>query len=318
METSGTRISYTAYGHNNGFNEGYVFMERMNNQTRKVADLGLINKGETKTVDMKNVINELGTDNEPGIYFITIKTGTDYKRMVFMSLYYDGDSVWTCRIDGSSYSIDVWNKLIGNLNPATCLEMYMGNKNYPITYPTSGTDGCCNHVKKWCELSDEIILNDTWSDEAKVFAMVLWLTKNCAYDNWRVHANNNKSRATLADNWKDDNLWMYYNHVGQCWDFANALTIMCRHQGIPCTSVENSGHTVNAVWLNNEWVAIDVSTLVEHACDTEDTNPDKWVKNYNRELYSQAYGYYDPSMDTYNQAIATPGTTLLTGKGNPM
>ena len=318
VNTSGTKISYTEYGHNENFCEGYVSIEKRNSRNENSVDLGLIKKDETRTVDMKDVIDKLGTGDDPGIYVIKIMTGKEHDWDVCMNLYYDGSSVRTCRINGDPQDIDSWNKLIGNLDPAKCLEMYVGNKNYPITYPTSGTNGCCNHVEEWCELSDEIIKYDIWSDEAKVFAMVHWLNKNCAYDNWRVKTNNNKSRATLAGNWKDDSLWMYYNHVGQCWDFANAMTIMCRHHGIPCTSVENRGHTVNAVWLDNEWVAIDVSALVEHACNTEDTDADKWDKNYDWYPFSSVYGYYDSSMDTYNQAIATPGTTLSTGKGNPV
>lgn len=318
VKISGTMISYTEYGHNDAFHEGYVYIEKRNNPNGKIVELGLIKKGETRTVDMKNVINELGAGDDPGIYVIKLMIGEDQEVDVCMNLYYDGSSVWTCRINGDPQSIDRWNKLIGNLDPATCLEMYVGNKNYPITYPTSGTNGCCNHVEEWCELSDEIIKSDTWSDEAKVFAMVYWLTQNCAYDNWRVNTNHNTSRATLTGNWTDDSLWMYYNHVGQCWDFQNALTIMCRHQGIPCTSIENEYHTVNAVWLDNEWVAIDVSALVKHACNTEDTDAEKWDKNYNRCSYSSCYGYYDGTMDTYNQCIATPGTTLSTGNGNPV
>ena len=72
---------------------------------------------------------------------------------------------------------------------------------------------------------------------------------------------NNRSRATLAEDWTNDNLFSYYNHVGNCYDYANIMTIMCRHLGIPCTTVENSYHTANAVWMDGEWVCIDVSVL---------------------------------------------------------
>ena len=196
--------------------------------------------------------------------------------------------------------------------------MYVGNKNNPITYPTSGTNGACNHVQKWCDLSDEIIKIDTWSDEMKVFALVKYLTQNYAYDDYRVNTLNNTSRAMKKGVWSDDNLFMYYNKVGQCWDFANALTIMCRHQGIPCTSAENDGHTVNAVWMCGEWIAIDVSSLVSNHCDTEDTDPKNW-KHYRTGAYNRFYGYYDGTMETYNQALATPETTLSNRSGkNPM
>lgn len=121
-----------------------------------------------------------------------------------------------------------------------------------------------------------------------------------------------------TNSWNDDNLWLYYNKVGQCWDFANVMTIMCRHHGIPCTSVENEGHTINAVWMNGEWIGINVSALVANHCDTKDTDTKNW-KHYRTGTYKQCYGYYDGAMNTYNQALATPETTLSTGSGkNPM
>ena len=196
--------------------------------------------------------------------------------------------------------------------------MYVGSKTIPITYPTSGTDGNCNHVQEWCDISDEIIIDDNWSDEAKVFAFVLYLSRNYAYDDWRVSYNNNKSRATLAGRWDDASLWTLENRVGTCWDMANIMTIMCRHHGIPCTSVENNHHTVNAVWLRGEWVAIDVSSLLQHHCYTEDTAPDGWIYRHDGS-WSSYYGYYDYMMDTYNQALATPETTLSNKSGkNPI
>ena len=236
-----------------------------------------------------------------------------------ISLFYDGKKIQTCQENSQSqHDVDKWNALTKNIDPDTCLSMYVGNKGNPITYPTSGTSGACNHVQKWCDLSDEIITIPDWSDEMKVFALVLYLTKNYAYDDYRVSILNNTSRAMKDNAWTDDNHFMFFNKVGQCWDFANALTIMCRHQGIPCTSVENEGHTVNAVYMCGEWIAIDVSSLVSNHCDTEDTNPDNW-KHYRTGAYNQYYGYYDGTMDTYNQALATPETTLSNRSGkNPM
>ncbi len=211
-----------------------------------------------------------------------------------------------------------WNEVIGSLDPATCVEMYVGTPSVPITYPTSGQNGNCNHVQEWCDLSERIITNDAWSDEEKVYALVQCLIENYAYDNYRVITLKNVSRANKDNAWSDDNHFMFYNHVGQCWDFANALCIMCRHQGIPCTSAENSYHTVNAVWLDGEWVAIDVSAMTKYYCNTEDTSRKFWMDRCEDDS-NRYYCYYDDNMDTYNQALATPETTLSTRSGkNPM
>lgn len=307
-------VDYTMYSHSNQIDDGTVTIER----SAYSADLGAIKVDETKTFDIKAIIAQMGVQNAEGIYTLSLKFGV-YKNPVSILLYYDGNKVQTCwKTACTQHDIDRWNEIVSKLDPKDYVKMYVGNKNNPITYPTSGTGGACNHVQEWCDLSDEIIKKPEWSNEAKVYAMVMYLTRNYAYDDYRVSVLDNASRAMTTNSWNDDNLWLYYNKVGQCWDFANVMTIMCRYQGIPCTSVENEGHTVNAIWMNGEWIAVDVSALVANHCDTEDTAPSNW-KHYRVSNYRTSYGYYDGTMDTYNQALATPETTLSTRSGkNPM
>ncbi len=315
-ETSGSIVTYSMYRHNKAYESGTVSLQRYGN-TNSLIDLGTIKAGGTASIDMKSTVKALRLSNPVGVYVLSIAVNDE--KPVPMYLFYDGKTVQTCRYDStSSYAIEAWNRVIGNLDPNTCLDMYVGSKTIPITYPTSGTDGNCYHVQEWCDISDEIILNEDWNDETKVFAFALYLARNYAYDDWRVSYNNNKSRANLAGRWDDASLWTLENKVGTCWDMANIMTIMCRHHGIPCTSVENNHHTVNAVWLRGEWVAIDVSSLLQHHCYTEDTNPDGWM--YRRDgTWASYYGYFDYMMDTYNQALATPETTLSNRSGkNPM
>ena len=310
-------VEYTMYSHSSSFRSGIVSI--MKNGDHTILNLGNIKVDESKSFDITDIIKQLGTESPIGLYTLKLMTGTDNMEPVSIWLYYDGSIVKTCRYNMNNQSdISAWNAVIGNLDPNTCLDMYVGSQSNPITYPTSGQNGNCNHVQEWCDLSDKIIIHDDWTDEAKVFAMVLYMTRNYSYDDYRVQTLHNKSRATEADVWNDDNLWMYYNKTGQCWDFANTLCIMCRHQGIPCTSVENNGHTVNAVWLRGEWVAIDISVLTPKHCYTKDTDPKNW-RSQRDSCYRNSYGYYDSTMETYNQAIATPETTLTYRSGkNPM
>ena len=315
-ETSCSIVTYEMYSHNKAYQNGTVTIQRFGDAC-SLIELGNIKTGKAATVDMKSAVSTMGLNNPTGVYVLSIAVNGETPVPIY--LFYDGKTVQTCRYDStSSYAIEAWNRVIGSLAPSTCLDMYVGNKNTPLTYPTSGTGGACNHVQEWCNISDEIILNDNWSDEAKVFAFTLYLARNYAYDDWRVSYNSNKSRANLADRWDDDSLWTLENKVGTCWDMANIMTIMCRHHGIPCTSVENEHHTVNAVWLRGEWIAIDVSSLLQHHCYTDDTAPDGWISQRDG-TWSSYYGYYDYMMDTYNQALATPETTLSTRSGkNPM
>ena len=322
----GSKVTYTLYNHTPNYTpSGHVTITPYA-ETKNIIDLGQINVGNTASFDMKNIMPKLNINIKyPNkIYELTFTYKRNNKESCSkIYLYYDGQDVYTCWITTDYYisnTIQTWNNLVGNIDPNKCLNMYVGNKKYPITYPTSGTNGDCNHVKLWREKSNEILDNilikqDDYSDEFKVFMLVRNLATNYAYDQWRVQANHNQSRAMKYGKWKDDNLWMYYNGVGQCWDFANVLTIMCREQKIPCTTIENNGHGANIVWLNNEWVGIDVSDIVYHECWEENPSNDKWQKRPS--LWKENYGVYTTYMKTHNQTLATPATTLKGGKGNP-
>ncbi|MCR5734600.1 MAG: transglutaminase-like domain-containing protein [Lachnospiraceae bacterium] len=274
--------------------------------------LGELKPGQSVEIDLEKLPKKMGLKNKNGLYILTVTFPNE--QYAVMNLYFDGEKVLCCRHD-PGVNTEHWNSLIGDLDPEKCVNMYVGSKKYPLTYPTSGNNGYCVHVDEWCELSDTIVKKDDWSDELKVFAFVDYLIKNYAYDDWRVYTNDNKSRATLKQDWSDDNLWMYYNHVGQCWDFANVLTIMCRHHGIPCTSVENDSHAVNAVWLGGHWVAIDVTGLLKYRCTEEDTDREKWVYCGTGVSFRRDYGYCESSMSSLHQSLTTPSTA--TGGSNP-
>lgn len=90
----------------------------------------------------------------------------------------------------------------------------------------------------------------------------------------------------------DDKYYALGNHVGVCWDFTNMMVIMCRHHGIPATSVENSIHTAVAVYLNGEWSIIDVTLLTKYECVTLDTDKSKWCPATSVFLASHTYGCF--------------------------
>ena len=301
-KTSGTKVTFEAYTHNPKYIDGGNVYVQVG---QKDVVVGHVANGESGSFDMASILKANGGDiNKATWYRFGIKL-SDKKAVGH--LYWDGKTVCVCRVGKNSrQNIKVWNNVVKNMNPKDYLNMWVGNKSVPITYPTTGVGGC-NHVQLWRDLAHEIIVKDNWNDEIKVYAFVQYLCENYAYDDYRVKTCDNVSRANLANAWDDDNMWMYYNKVGNCWDFANALTIMCREYGIPCTSVDNADHTANAVWLRGEWVCIDVSTLVQHHCTEKDTNPKKWLKNRDN-YYRQAYGYYSNQFNTHNQGLCTPIT----------
>ncbi len=310
-KTSRTKVTFTAYTHNPRYLDGGDVYVQVG---QKDVPVGHVANGESGTFDMAEVLKANGGDlNKATWYRLGIKL-SDQK--VVGHLYWDGKSVCVCRVGKNSLqNIKVWNKVVENMNPNDYLNMWVGNKSVPITYPTSGTGGC-NHVQEWCDKAHELIVKDSWNDETKVYVFVQYLAENYAYDDYRVKTCDNVSRANMDNAWDDDNHFMYYNKVGNCWDYANALTIMCREYGIPCTSVDNDVHTANAVWLHGEWVCIDVSVLAQYHCTEKDTNPKKWLKHRDN-YYRQAYGYYSNQFDTHNQGLCTP-ITATSRKANPM
>ncbi len=322
VATNGIRVTCRLYSHyTEKYVNGNLYIRQDSNQ--KPHFIGDLSDEKIITFDYQDYIKKGILQDKPGLSELVITTDD---RQASAYLCCDGNSVSTCRVyrgvGDISDKIAIWNSEVGDIDPQNCLDMWVGNKDMPITYPTGGSDGSCIHVDLWRQKAHEIVPDkfDYWTDEMRVFALVRWMTDNIAYDEWRYPINNNKSRATLAGGvWNDDSLWCYYNNVGTCWDCANILTIMCRELGIPCTSVDNKTHTANAVWMNDEWVCIDVSMLLKYSCDQEDTDRELWNRNSEYYgLYQERYGFYATEFDTHNQGLCTPGTALEGGGGNPM
>ena len=186
-----------------------------------------------------------------------------------------------------------WDVLMKDVNPKD----YLSTEE--LCYPTLNGYHC---VIEYQMLADKIA-KPNWTDEAKVFAFVKYITENYAYDYYKIKKG--ASRAALSDNYDDPYNFTYANHVGVCWDFTNILTIMCRQHGIPCTSLDNKAHTINAVYMNSEWVAIDVTALVVKECDSENTSEKYWYRAGQADW--RKYGFYEP-MPYVNYEIWTWST----------
>lgn len=95
------------------------------------------------------------------------------------------------------------------------------------------------------------------------------MTANLSYDKYMVTKLGDKDRfiANGSSNWN-----VYYTHAGVCRDFVNIYTIMCRELEIPCATVEANGrnHTWNIVYLNGEWIEVDVTKDIKRIVYKED------------------------------------------------
>lgn len=283
LDVTDNRISYSVYEHNDAISDTakITLYQVKGDDYIKVKDLGNAKTDEMFVIDEKlseNVIYAVGAA-------FNIKD-IDEPQEAFGYLYNDGGKISVCRlalddaINIEKYII-AWNRLLADADP----ENYLSNNK--ITYPTSGNGLNVVHVKQWEDISDTLILHDDWSDEMKVFVFVDYLSKNVAYDNYRADEMNNRSRASIAEDYTKDEYFTLGNSVGVCWDYVNILTIMCRHHGIPCTSVDSDTHTVNAVWLNGQWTGIDITVTARWNCYSEDTDKDLWVQHD-----SATYAFY--------------------------
>ena len=299
-----------------------LFKEGYRDQEIKLLSVDYDKNKTSVTFNFLKTIKQIDMGKNPykGVYYLQYNSPTF--GVARIPIYYNGTKI-QCAWEGDYKTEDdakSWDDLIGKLDPEKCLDMWVGDKSNPITYPTSGQNGNCNHVKKWCELSKDILKKDdgTWSDELKVFALAVYISNHYAYDDYRVYQHNDTSRAKLAgDKYNEDKYFTYYNYVGTCWDFTNMMVIMCRYNGIPATSVEDAGHTLVAVYLNDEWVAIDNTMLAKYHCHTEDPSKENWSKRRNGS-WKKWYGYYDGDMYDYNQSISTKDVHSSTGSGeNP-
>ncbi len=217
-------------------------------------------------------------------------------------VYCDGARAYTCRISKGSRNSEnnrqKWDELMKDANPRDYLS------NADVTYPTSGRFQRPVHVHEWEQLSDEIIRSDDWSDEARTYVIVSYLAGNYAYDYYRTNTLDMESRADEGGAYEDQ-YYMFYNHVGVCWDYTNAAVIMLRHQGIPATSVENYHHTAVAVYLHDRWTCIDITQLARYACYDRDTDKSSWKKDCPGD-YDEWFGYYPNSFITHDLQVWSP------------
>lgn len=302
------------YGVRLSVNDGQVIYEpyKHNDAISDTAEMTLYEIKNNKLVKLKN-LGKADSDKE---YSLTYSFKSDVVYVIGASfeiqsledrqeavgfLYKTDGKLNTCRATSVDNNIDIgidaWNRLMEGIDPKDCMS------NDKITYPTSGSNGSVTHVKQWEDISDTLILHDDWTDEMKVFAFVDYLSKNVAYDEYRTRQTNNQSRASIAGDYTKDKYFTLGNNVGVCWDYVNILTIMCRHHGIPATSVENDHHTISAVWLNDEWVSIDVTDTVRYNCTTKNTDRSGWIKHIPTYLMYGSYNGMD--FDTVGESIWT-------------
>lgn len=209
---------------------------------------------KTKALDISDYAN--------GLY--RVKVTFSNKKYGALYFYVNGGKAYTCStmtMSDSEYKkftahrerIDTLVDLY-DASPENSLDMTQ--LCYPIHEELyKGHNARCD-VERWAKLSHEIV-NDNMPDDAKVFAFHEWMTKNLAYDNYSAYT----LKVGRMYSYKDyTGKWhVYTTKTGVCTDFSNILVIMCREHNIPCNTIENIGHTWNIVYLNGNWMELDLT-----------------------------------------------------------
>lgn len=307
LETDDSNVSCTPYSHKedvtlNGITLNSLTAERW--EERKIKDLPVTGIGNPITFDVSDLYN----GKFDAIYTVTATfhdQDDDWDHSVTGYLHVVKSMPKCCRVtDLSQHSSDEiqaeYHEIVDVLNPADYLDD--SGLCYPTSYAgkTNLYHSSYSCVADYQALSDQLV-DDTWSDAAKVYAFVRYITDNYAYDVYQVEELDNKPRAVVAKDADNPVYWLYTSHVGMCQDFTNVLVIMCRHHNIPCTSLADRKHVVPVVYINNEWAAIDVNPLLPE-CIEKDVNPGKWVQG-EQYRWDRKYGFATYSMDQIEMCI---------------
>ena len=113
-----------------------------------------------------------------------------------------------------------------------------------------------NDTPLWVGLSNSLV-EDSWSDEHKVYVFYSWISENIAYDYYKANELVYSRATTYNDHSGTYNVWT--TKAGVCFDVTNILAIMCRAHGIPASSIcsDSMNHVWNVVYINGRWVEID-------------------------------------------------------------
>lgn len=306
LETHDNEVDCTPYSNIDGVTLNGITLNSIDKswEERIIEDLqdeGLNNAFSFSTLDLYN-------GKFDAIYTVSVKfhDDTDNKDHVVTGYLHIKNSIPVCcRVkDLSQQMFDAeqtnYHEIIDTLNPADYLDD--SRLCYPISYSgkTNFHHASYSCVADFQTLSDQLVDN-TWSDELKVYAFVRYITDNYAYDAYQVEELDNKARAVVAKDVDNPAYWLYTSHVGMCQDFANALVIMCRHHNIPCTTLADREHVVPVAYINDEWVAIDVNPLLPK-CVEEDVDPSKWVQG-EQYRWDREYGLTTQTLNQIEMCI---------------
>ncbi len=201
-----------------------------------------------------------------------VRVGWTSGAVTTVALYKNGDDLYTCQTtDKSSEYICQWydrkNAIDGLLaeagaTPENSLDYSDARWAYPVPADYGDKYRCDNG--RWISLAQELTTEDM-SDAQKAVVIHDWMVANLAYDQYKVNDLDNTTRATVHKDYTGK-YSMWDTKTGVCADFTTVYCIMLRSLGIPAVSLdENDEHVWNIVYLDGDWVELDLTDDIDRA-----------------------------------------------------
>lgn len=216
-----------------------------------------------KTIDVSNV--------EDGYFTVSYNADADLKMKVGVTFkgdttYYDyipGSQATYSLIDGDGkYTITLYRNISGTTyKKVTSQKVTVKMEDELAPYLISTTEITFSEEDAVGQKAAELC--DGLTDEAdKVVAIHNYIAENFRYNYVFAAAVRNGSIKTYIP---DTNAALEELR-GVCYDFSALFAAMCRSQGIPCAMAkgytDNGYHAWNMVYLDEEWVAVDMTTSI--------------------------------------------------------
>ena len=182
-------------------------------------------------------------------------------RTLSLYFYINGNETWLCEwkalVPSTKETYEARRRDLmavlrnGNVTPANSLSLEK------LYYPFKSlvSDARCD-TQLWIDLSNTFV-DDSWSDEYRLYAIQAWMRENIAYDTY-VSDVLNHSRAQEYNDLTGAQS-VYDLRAGVCFDYVNIIAIICRAHGIPTVTIgsESMNHVWNAVYVNGRWMEYD-------------------------------------------------------------
>ncbi len=196
-----------------------------------------------------------------------------------LDFYKNGDDLYVCQTANKSATYmcywydrkDAIDALLAEqgVTPENSLDFSDDFWAYPVPADYGRRYRCDNRA--WAELAQAIAGDEALPDAQKAILIHDWMTENLAYDQYKVDGLGSTRAAVHGDYTGKYSMWD--TKTGVCADFATVYCIMLRSLGVPAVSLDyNDEHVWNVVYLDGDWVEIDLTEDIGRIVYGEDVS----------------------------------------------